>query len=121
MKLCHIAIVSRKPMLWFAAAALATAPATFAHAGFNHVFGTVAKVSDHVLTIKTSTGDVGVKLTETELTRKDRKAQIADLKPGTRVVAEVPEEGTDKVAQSVRIGGARPQGAAARRSHAYQK
>ena len=121
MKLCNIIIASRKPALWFAAAVLAIAPAIFAHAGFHHVIGTVAKVSGNMLTVKTAKGNVDVKLNDkTELTRNDRKAQIADLKPGTRVVAEVPEESTDHVAQSIKIGAA-PQTAAARHSHASYK
>lgn len=121
MKLCNIIITSRKPAVWLAAAVLAIAPGAFAHAGFNHVMGTVARMSGDVLTVKTGKGNVDVKLSDkTELTRKDRKAQIADLKPGTRVVAEVPEGSTDKVAQSVRIGAA-PRTAAARHSHTFPK
>lgn len=121
MKLCNITIHSRKPALWLAAALLAIAPAVFAHAGFHHVMGTVAKVSGNVLTIKTVKGDVDVKLSDkTKLTRKDQKAEIADLKPGTRVVAEVPQESADNVAQSVRIGAA-PQAAAARHSPASHR
>ena len=114
-------LAKRKPVLWLAAAVLAISPAVFAHAGFRHVMGTVAKVSGNVLTVKTAKGNVDVKLNDkTELMRKDRKAQIADLKVGTRVVAEVPEESTDNVAQSVRIGAA-PQNAAAHDSHASHK
>ena len=103
MKPSHIIIA--RPVLWLAAAVLAVASTVFAHAGFHHVMGTVARVSGNVLTVKTAKGDVDVKLgAKTELTRQDRKAQIADLKAGTRVVAEVPEEGRDNAAQSVRIG-----------------
>ena len=121
MKPRNIIIASRKPALWFAAAVLAMAPAVFAHAGFHHVMGTVAKVSGNMLTVKTAKGNVDVKLSDkTELTRKDRKAKIADLRPGTRVIVEVPEESKDHVAQSVKIG-APPQAAAAGHSHASQK
>lgn len=121
MKPCNIIITSRKPALWLAVVVLAIGPAAFAHAGFNHVMGTVAKLSGNVLTVKTAKGDVDVKLSgKTELTRKDRNAQIADLKPGTRVVAEVPEGSTDNIAQSVRIGSA-PKTAAARHSHTSPK
>ncbi len=120
MKLCNTIIASRKPALCLASV-LAIAPAVFAHSGFHHVMGTVSKVSGNVLSVKTAQGNVDVKLNDkTELTRKDRKAQIADLKPGTRVVAEVPEESTDNVAQTVRIGAA-PLTAAARHSHASHK
>ena len=53
----------------------------FAHGGFDHVLGTVVKVADNVLTIKTDKGNVDVKLdAQTELTRDGQKAQIADLK-----------------------------------------
>lgn len=118
MKLRNIIITSRKPALWLAAAVLAIAPAVFAHAGFHHVMGTLSKVSGNLLSIKTAQSTVDVKFNDkTELTRKDQKAQISDLKPGTRVVAEVPEESTDNVAQSVRIGTA-PLTAAARHSRA---
>ncbi len=121
MKLCNIITVSRRPALRLATAVLAIAPAVFAHAGFHHVMGTVAKVSGNLVTVKTAKGNVDVKFSDkTELTRNDRKAQITDLKPGTRVVAEVPEEGTDKVAQSIRIGAA-PRTVAARRSHTSSK
>ncbi len=121
MKPSNIIIASRKPALWLAAAVLAVAPAVFAHAGFHHVMGTVVTVSGNILTVKTAKGNVDVKLGDkTELTRNDQKAQMDDLKPGTRVVAEIPEESTDHVAQSVKIGAA-PQTAAAGHSHASHK
>jgi hypothetical protein len=86
----------------------ALAPA-FAHGGFDHIRGTVVKVANNVLTVKTATGNVDVKLdTKTELTRDDQKAQIADLKPGVRVIVDVPEGSKDKIAHSVKIGAATP-------------
>src|SRR5215471_6152583 len=113
-------VISRKPPLWLATAALAIAPA-FAHDGFNHMMGTVANLSGNVLTVKTARGNVDVKLGDhTELTRNDRKAQLADLKPGARVVAEVPEGRKDNMAQSVKIG-AIPKTAAVGHSHASHK
>jgi hypothetical protein len=103
----NIIIGSRRSASWLATALFAIAPAVFAHAGFNHVMGTVGKISGSVLTVKTAKGDVDVKLGDrTELTRNDRKAQVADLKPGVRVVAKVPEGSKDNTAQSVRIGDA---------------
>src|SRR5438270_4137845 len=84
--------------------AAALVPA-FAHGGFDHVRGTVARVGNNVLTVKTAHGNVDVKLdSRTDLTRNDRKALVSDLKPGVRVIAEVPEGSKDHVAQSVRIG-----------------
>ena len=120
MKLCDI-IDRRKPALWLAATVLALVPGAVAHAGFQHVMGTVAKVSGNVLTVKTAKGNVDVKLSDkTEITREQRKAKIADLKPGARIVAEVPAESTDKIAKSVRIGAAAPV-VAAGHSHSAQK
>jgi hypothetical protein len=79
--------------------------AAFAHEGFDHVTGTIAKVTGNVVTVKTAAGNVDVKLdSKTEITRNDQKAQVADLKPGTRVVVDVPEGSKDKIAHSVKLG-----------------
>ena len=79
----------------------------WAHGGFEHVIGTVVSLSNNVLTVKTTKGNVDVKLDEkTELTKSDQKAQIADLKPGTRVVVDIPEGSKDKIAHSVKLGAA---------------
>src|SRR5450432_3371556 len=84
---------------------VALATQVIAHGGFDHVIGTVVKVENNVLTVKTAKGDVDVKLNDkTEITRNDRKAQAADLKPGTRVVVDVPEGSKDRVAHSVKVG-----------------
>ena len=81
-----------------------------AHGGFEHVIGTVVKVENNVLTVKTAKGNVDVRLdAKTEITRNDQKAQTADLKPGTRVVVDVPEGSKDKVAHSVKLGISSPQ------------
>jgi VCBS repeat-containing protein len=83
----------------------ALAVQVIAHGGFDHVIGTVVKVENNVLTVKTAKGDVDVKLNDkTEITRNDQKAQVADLKPGTRVVVDVPEGSKDRVAHSVKVG-----------------
>jgi len=77
----------------------------FAHGGFDHVIGTVVKIEYRVLTVKTAKGNVEVKLSEkTEITKNNQKAEIADLKPGTRVVVDVPESSRDKVAHSIKLG-----------------
>src|ERR1700736_3474173 len=82
----------------------ASAP-VFAHGGFDHVRGTVVKVANNVLTVKTAKGNVDLKLdNKTELTKNDQKAQLADLKVGARVIVEVPEGSKDKIAYSVKIG-----------------
>ncbi len=83
-----------------------TAP-VFAHGGFDHVRGTVASVSGSVLTVKTAGGNVDVKLDDkTEISRGDGKAQVSDLKPGVRVVVDIPEGSKEKIAHSVKLGAA---------------
>ena len=85
--------------------ALAAFVPAFAHSGFDHIRGTVTRVANNVLTVKTAHGNVDVKLdSRTNLTRNNHKALVSDLKPGARVIAEVPEGSKDHVAQSVRIG-----------------
>lgn len=86
---------------------LAVAAPVFGHNGFDHIGGTVARVSGNVLTVKTSTGNVDVKLDDkTALTKNNRKAQLSDLTPGARVLVDVPEESKDKIAHAVKIGAA---------------
>src|SRR3954454_13334693 len=86
---------------------MALAAPLLAHGGFDHVRGTVVSVNNNVLTVKTSTGNVAVKLDgRTQITKNDQKAQVSDLVSGARVIVEVPQ-GKDKAAQSVKIGAAR--------------
>lgn len=76
-----------------------------AHGGFEHVIGTVVKVENNVLTVKTAKGNVDVKLNDkTEITRNGHAALAADLKPGTRVVVDIPEGSKDKIAHSIQVG-----------------
>jgi hypothetical protein len=97
---------------------IASGTAAFAHGGFDHVIGTVSALSGRVLTVKTAKGNVDVRLEDkTEISRGDLKAQAADLKPGVRVIVDIPEgseDSKDKVAHSVKIGTA---GAAAHDAH----
>src|SRR6266700_910888 len=91
--------------LWLSMLLLVLAVQLIAHGGFDHVVGTVVKVENNVLTVKTAKGDVNVQLNEkTEITRNDQKAEAAALKPGTRVVVDVPEGSKEKIAHSVKIG-----------------
>jgi len=83
------------------------AASVYAHGGFDHVRGTVVQVSNNILTVKTTQGNVDVKLNDkTELTKDDQKCQISDLTPGVRVVVDIPEGSKDKVAHSVKVGAA---------------
>src|SRR5579872_6992595 len=85
-------LFARKAAVWLSLALLALAAQLAAHGGFDHVIGTVVKTENNVLTVKTAKGNVEVRLNEkTEITKNDQKAQTADLKPGTRVVVDVPE------------------------------
>ena len=84
---------------------LALATPIFAHGGFEHVTGTVAKVDNNMLTVKTAKGDVMVMLNDkTEFTKDAKKAVLADLTQGARVVVDIPEGNKDKLAHSVKIG-----------------
>ena len=77
----------------------------FAHGGFDHVMGTIAKVERRVMTVKTENGDVAVKVgAKTALTKDGKKAKLEDLVPGARVVVDLPEKVKDPVAASVKIG-----------------
>ena len=76
-----------------------------AHGGFEHVIGTVVTFANGTLTVKTAKGNAEVRINDTtEITKQDHKAAAADLKPGTRVVVDVPEGSKDHVAHSVAIG-----------------
>lgn len=99
-------IITTKILSCCAILLLASALA-FAHEGFDHVTGTIAKVNGNVVTVKTAKGNVDVKLdAKTEITRNDKQAQVADLKPGVRVVFDIPEGSKDNVAHSAKLGAA---------------
>ncbi len=88
-------------------AALAIASLALAHGGFDHVIGTVVGVSNSVLTVKTTKGNVDVKLGDkTEISKGDQKAAAADLKAGVRVIVDIPEGSKDNIAHSVKVGAA---------------
>jgi hypothetical protein len=96
---------SSRALALMLAVLLALAIPVFAHGGFDHVMGTVVKVANNVLTVKTTKGNVDVKLDDkTEITKNDQKAQLTDLTPGVRVVVDIPEGNKDKLAHSVKIG-----------------
>ncbi len=88
-------------------ATLAIASLALAHGGFDHVIGTVVGMSNNVLTVKTTKGNVDVKLDDkTEISKGDQKAAAADLKAGVRVIVDIPEGSKDKIAHSVKVGAA---------------
>ena len=111
----------RQALLLLAAALLAFSAQLMAHGGFDHLIGTVVNLENNVLTVKTTKGNVDVRLNDkTEITKSDQKAEIADLKPGTRVVVDIPEGSKDKVAHSVKIGVAKSTDSHAHDSHKQQ-
>ena len=97
---------SRRGVSLFAGLFLLAASApVFAHGGFDHVMGTVAKLDHNTLTVTTAKGPVMVMLNDkTEITKDSKKAMQADLKPGARVVVDIPEGSKDNIAHSVKIG-----------------
>src|SRR5579872_3546067 len=98
--------LSRRGVSLFAGLFLMAAAAPiFAHGGFDHVMGTVAKVDHNMLTVTTAKGPVMVMLNDkTEITKDSKKAMQTDLKPGARVVVDIPEGSKDNIAHSVKIG-----------------
>ena len=99
-------LLNRALTAWLGIAVLLVCTAeVFAHGGFDHVRGTVIKATHHILTVKTLKGNMDVELNDkTELTKTDRKAELADLTPGARVVVEIPQGSKDHLAHSVKIG-----------------
>jgi len=96
----YMNIITNSALVLVSCAAMA-----FAHGGFEHVQGTVAKVDKGVLTVKTAKGDVAVKLNaKTEITKDTHAAQVADLLPNARVVVDVEEGDKSMTAHSVKIG-----------------
>jgi len=97
-------MIRKSAIALLAALLIAICMPVFAHGGFDHVIGNVVRVSNNVLTVKTSTGNVDVKLdAKTEITKDKLKAQLVDLTVGARVVIDVPEESKDKIAHAVKI------------------
>ena len=110
--------MNRRPNIIIISLLLACALQVFAHGGFDHVTGTVVKLDNNVLTVKTAKGDVPVTLdAKTEITRGDKPAQAADLKAGVRVVVDIPEGSKTKLAHSVKIGTAANAGKATSTDH----
>ena len=109
---------ARHAACWLIVAIFASAIQLIAHGGFDHVIGTVVKLDNNVLTVKTSKGNVDVRLNEkTEITKGEQKAAVADLKPGIRVVVDIPEGSKDKIAHSVKVGVSKATDAHAQESH----
>jgi uncharacterized protein (DUF2252 family) len=78
-----------------------------AHGGEEHVTGTVTKVSDTSVTVKTTTGkivEVGFDAKMTTYARAKQPIQKTDIKVGDRIVIHAMEVNEKLVAHSVEIG-----------------
>lgn len=77
-----------------------------AHGGLEHITGTVTKVGDNILAVKTTKGKtVQVHVDgKTEYVRGKQAAKISDLNAGDRVVVHAMEMNGSLVAHEVNIG-----------------
>jgi len=83
---------------------------TFAHGGMEHIMGTVTAVSEHSLSVKTSSGAVtAVEFDdETKFTKGDAAATAKDVQVGSRVVIHAHKHDNSLHAAEVKIGKAAP-------------
>jgi uncharacterized protein (DUF2252 family) len=80
-----------------------------AHGGEEHVIGTVTKVSDTSVTVKTTAGkmvEVGFDAKTTTYARAKMPTQKADVKVGDRIVIHAVEVNEKLVAHTVELGAA---------------
>src|SRR5712692_5165253 len=80
-----------------------------AHGGEEHVTGTVTKISDTVVTVKTTAGktvEVGFDAKMTTYERAKQPIQKTDIRVGDRIVIHAVEVNEKLVAHSVEIGAA---------------
>ena len=88
--------------------ALALLPTiAYAHGGEEHVIGTVTKVSDTSVTVKTAAGkivEVGFDAKTTTYARAKMPAQKSDVKVGDRIVIHAVEVNEKLVAHTVELG-----------------
>jgi len=81
-----------------------------AHGGEEHVTGTVTKVSDSSVTVKTTAGktvEVGFDAKMTTYVRAKQPIQKTDIKVGDRIVIHAMEVNEKLVAHEVEIGAAK--------------
>lgn len=110
MNISSIIITKRRlGTLLVATLAIAMLPALApAHGGEEHVIGTVAKVSDTAVTVKTSAGksiEVGFDA-KTTYSRAAKPAAKTDIKLGDRIVIHAVEVNEKLVAHTVELGAA---------------
>ncbi len=80
-----------------------------AHGGEEHVTGTVTKISDTSVTVKTTTGktvEVGFDAKMTTYERAKQPIQKTDIKVGDKIVIHAMEVNEKLIAHSVELGAA---------------
>jgi Cu/Ag efflux protein CusF len=92
--------------LVFAVSSFNVIPSAVAHEGMEHITGTIAKVGDNALTVRTTKGaTVQVRVDpKTEYTRGKEAEKMANLKEGDRVVIHAMQMNGSLVAHVVSIG-----------------
>lgn len=113
-----------KRMLAFTLLMLLTLSTAFAHGGAEHVMGTVVKVSNDTIDVKTMKGDTKQIMfdSKTSFTKAGARIQASDLKEGDRVVIDVhemKEMGGMLQAESVKVGNAKAKATAKEKAHAH--
>jgi hypothetical protein len=90
---------------------MAICTAALAHAGHDHVMGTVTKVAAGSIQVKTASGETKNVMIDdkTTYTKAGKKASLADVTDGARVVIDVHTMEGMLHAQSVKIGSATAQ------------
>lgn len=99
----------KKQILVLLSSMFLLAAAAFAHGEMQHVMGTVTKISNDSITVKTKT-EAAVTITmtaDTKFMKGDSAVKITDLKVGDKVVIEAKKDDKDAtrlVAHMVKIG-----------------
>ena len=82
-------------------------PVASAHGNMEHVTGTVVKVNNDVVSVKTSKATVDVHLdAQTGFVRGNQQVQKSELKAGDRVVIHAAKKNGVLVAHEVKLGSA---------------
>lgn len=93
-------------LLGLAALLLLATTIVFAHGDEQHVMGTVAKITDSTITVKTTDArSVDVSVTpDTKFTKAGQPISAKDVKQGDRVVIHAKKNGETLVARTVSVG-----------------
>ena len=97
-----------KKILFAALITIALTSSAFAHGNAVHILGTVTAVSDHSITVKTTTGDTKTVdvLSETKILKSDKTVTLKDIQVGDRVSIHAGKENDKLQAEEIKIGAA---------------